>query len=80
MAETVTPPTAPKLPSRESLVAHLKKCETETLALVGTNKMNPYLYVKRNITPLAEQLSKAETITPELANAIQSVKAATLPK
>jgi len=79
MAETPTP-AAPKVASRESLVAHLKKAEADTLALVGTTLLNPYLYVKRNITPLREALDKAETITPELAAQIQAVKAAVLPK
>lgn len=79
MAETPKVET-PKVASRESLVAHLKKAEADTLLLVGTTLLNPYLYVKRNITPLREALDKAETITPELAAQIQAVKAAVLPK
>jgi hypothetical protein len=74
-----TPPPAPKVPSRESLVAHLATAEKNTLALVGTNLFNPYLYVKRNIKPLQDELSKAEAISSELAAKILAVKAAVLP-
>jgi len=78
-APAKTPP-VPPIPSRASLVKHLASCKEETLQLVGTTLLNPYMYVKRNITPLEAELLAAETVTQDLADRIFKVKAAVLPE
>ncbi len=71
---------AKTIPSRELLVKHLNNLKAETLKLVGTDKINPYLYIKRNITPIEEELAAAKEITQPLVDKVMSLKAATLPK
>lgn len=75
MAET---PAKPTPPSRESLVKHLESVKAETLKLVGTTELNPYMYIKRNVTPLEQELAAAKEISPELAARITAVKPAAL--
>lgn len=74
MSDTKTPP------SRDALLKHLKTVENESLKLEGSPKINPYLYVKRNVTPLVEEVNKAKEITSELANKVLAVKPCVEPK
>lgn len=74
------PPAAKTPPSRELLLKHINNVKAETLKLVGTNKLNPYLYIKRNITPVEDELAAAKDITSALADKVIALKAAVLPK
>ena len=82
MAEDTKPaaPAAKTPPSRELLQKHINNVKAETLKLVGTNKLNPYLYIKRNITPVEDELAAAKDITSALADKVIALKAAVLPK
>ena len=82
MAEDTKPaaPTAKTPPSRELLQKHINNVKAETLKLVGTNKLNPYLYIKRNITPVEDELAAAKEVTSALADKVIALKAAVLPK
>ena len=77
MAET-SAPAKPTTPSRESLVKHIEAVKAETLKLVGTVALNPYLYIKRNVTPLEQELASAKDVSPELAAKIVALKPAVL--
>lgn len=76
MAETST--AKPTAPSRESLVKHLESVKVDTLKLVGTTELNPYMYIKRNVTPLEQELAAAKDISTDLAARIVTVKPAVL--
>jgi len=78
MAETPAP-VKPTTSSRESLVKHIESIKAETLKLVGTVALNPYLYIKRNVTPLEQELASTKDISPELAAKIVALKPAVLP-
>jgi len=78
--EAKAPPAAKTLPSRETLQKHIASVTADTLKLAGTNKLNPYLFVKRNITPVADELAATKDITETLANKVLALKAAVLPK
>lgn len=77
MAESA--PAKPAAPSREALTKHLESVKAETLKLVGTVALNPYLYIKRNVTPLEQELTSAKDISSDLAARITALKPAVLP-
>lgn len=81
MAETTTPAVPAKTaPSRELLQKHIANIKAESLKLAGSHKINPYMYIKRNITPVEEELAAAKEITTALADKVIALKPAVLPK
>ena len=68
------------VPSRELLQKHLAAIKAESLKLAGSHKINPYLYIKRNIAPVEEELTSAKEITQALADKVLALKPAVLPK
>lgn len=78
-AKAPEPTKAPSTPSKDSLLKHIEQVKLETLKLVGTSALNPYMYIKRNVTPVEEELRAAKEVSPALSTKVQALKAAALP-
>lgn len=66
--------TTPKVPTREELLKHLDDLENKAIVAKGQNNFNPFLWIKRNVTPLRKEVEAAKDITLPLGAKVMSVK------
>lgn len=67
-------PSAPKTPTKAELLKHLDDLENKAVTARGQNNFNPFLWIKRNVTPLREEVEAAKDITLPLASKVMSTK------